>query len=185
MDKNIISKQLLSSIRNENVNESNRSYTVALSSRKRSKYYNEVSIFLSHKHGETELIKQVITLLKKLGVSVYVDWLDSAMPKYTNGSTATRIKKKIRECQKFILLATEEAIKSKWCNWELGYGDSQKYFENIAVMPITDSPKQSFSGNEYLQIYPIITSEYYYATTGSFYVEFQGKRIKLEQWLKS
>lgn len=180
----LISKELLSRVTGDNPVESIKLFSQAKETRKREKYSYEVSIFLSHKHNETEIIKEAITLFKKLGISVYVDWLDSEMPKKTNGYTATRIKEKIRECDKFILLATEEAIKSKWCNWELGYGDAKKYFKNIAVMPITDNVNGNFSGSEYLAIYPIITSQYSYMT-GSYYVEFNGKKVKLEDWLKS
>ncbi|MDR6525322.1 hypothetical protein J2787_000692 [Chryseobacterium rhizosphaerae] len=86
--------------------------------------------------------------MNKLGVDVYVDWLDNGMPKNTNCSIATRIKGKIKQNDKFILLATEAAIVSKWCNWELGYGGAQKYFKNIVVMAITNSENNSFSGSE-------------------------------------
>ncbi len=181
--KNLISKKLLSKVRNENLNESVKMFSQAEEKRKRAKYSFETSVFLSHKHDEKEIIKQAITLLNKLGVSVYVDWLDSGMPKYTDGSTAKRIKDKIRQNDKFILLATESAINSKWCNWELGYGDAYKYSKDIAIMPITENEDNSFSGSEYLQIYPVITSEYFY-TTGTYYVEFAGQKTKLEDWLK-
>lgn len=181
--KNLISKQLLSKVRSENLNESIKIFYKAEDKRKRTKYPFETSVFLSHKHDEKEIIKQTITLLNKLGVSVYVDWLDSGMPKNTDGSTARRIKEKICQNEKFILLATESAINSKWCNWELGYGDAHKYSKNVAIMPITEKEDNSFSGSEYLQIYPVITSEYFY-TTGTYYVEFAGQKIKLEDWLK-
>lgn len=181
--KNLISKELLSKVRLENLNESTKLFSQADEKRKRAKYSSEVSVFLSHKHDEKDIIKQVITLLNKLGISVYVDWLDEGMPRNTNGSTATRIKQKIRENDKFILLATEAAISSKWCNWELGYGDAYKYSDHIAIMPITNNQDNNFSGSEYMQIYPVITSEYLY-TTGKYYVEFKGKLVKLEEWLK-
>lgn len=118
-----------------------------------------------------------------LGVSVYVDWQDYGIPKTTDGSTAIRIKNKIKENDKFILLATEDAIAFKWCNWELGYGDACKYSKHIAIMPITDKEDSSFSGTEYLQTYPVITSEYYYLT-GTYYVEYESSKIKLEEWLQ-
>lgn len=116
----------------------------------------KVTVFLSHKHEETEELDGAITLLNNLGVDVYVDWQDKEMPKNTNGATASLIKRKIRENRKFILLATESAIASKWCNWELGYGDSQKYKEHIAVFPIRNTYDPNFSGSEYLAIYPAI-----------------------------
>ena len=161
----------------DSVNES-------IQARKRSSYSYEVTIFLSHKHDEKEVLERVIVLLKKLGVSVYVDWLDSGMPKYTNGYTAKRIKEKITSCEKFIFLATEGAISSKWCNWELGFGDAKKYPTNIAVLPITDKRDNNWSGNEYLRIYPIITTDYNYLE-GNYYVEFEGRKVKLVDWLKS
>ena len=78
---------------------------------------SRVTIFLSHKHSDAEILKSFIFLLRKKGIDVYVDWMDYDMPKNTDGSTAERIKKKIKEMDKFILLATEDAISSKWCNW--------------------------------------------------------------------
>jgi len=174
----LISKNLLAKYRIENLNESTRFFSAIEEKRKRTKQYDEVSVFLSHKHDEKQIIKDTIVLLDKLGVKVYVDWLDEGMPKSTSGQTATRIKEKIKQCDKFILLATEAAIASKWCNWELGFGDAQKYDKNIAIMPITDTENGVFSGSEYLQIYPIITAEYYY-TLGSYFVEFNGNKIKL------
>ncbi len=183
--ENLISRELLFNTRQKNLQRSKKFYHKAIEGRKREKKFDEVSIFLSHKHGETELIEQIIVLFEDLGVSVYIDWLDSEMPKTTNGSTAKRIKEKIRSCDKFIFLATERAISSKWCNWELGYGDSQKFFENIAVIPITEKPKQVYSGNEYLEIYPIITSQNSYSIGGEFYLEFEDEKTELSDWLKS
>lgn len=177
----ILSKEQLNSVRNETrffsvLNES-------MNAHKRSAYSYEVSVFLSHKHSDRPILENVITMLKGLGVYVYVDWIDEGMPSTTSGYTASRIKQKIRECKKFILLATEDAIASKWCNWELGYGDAQKYPNNIAVMPITEKRGDFFSGNEYLQIYPVIKSDYEYILTGC-YVEYGGNKISLVEWLK-
>lgn len=182
--KNFISKALLNTIREDFTKD--KSYSVlneAISQRKRKNYSYETSIFLSHKHDEEKEIRNAIALFNSLGIDVYVDWLDEGMPKQTSGQTAKRIKEKIRENNKFILLATEGAISSKWCNWELGLGDILKYPKNIAVLPITEERNNNWSGTEYLQIYPIITSEYEY-TTGTYYVEFEYSRISLVEWLK-
>jgi hypothetical protein len=133
---------------NLSLNESLRSF------RNESKFL-KTTIFLSHKHDELEQLEGAISFLKDNGVDVYVDWLDEGMPKTTSGQTAVRIKEKIRENDKFILLATEAAINSKWCNWELGLGDAAKYINNIAILPIKKD-YSDFSGNEYLEIYPYI-----------------------------
>lgn len=145
--------------------------------------YNQVTVFLSHKHDETKELGQIIKLLKTNGVDVYVDWLDEGMPKYTSGITAQKIKDKINKCQKFILVATEGAINSKWCNWELGFGDAKKYPQNIAIIPISENKNSAWSGNEYLQIYPVITSQFE-TIKGQFYVEFQNTKITLAEWLR-
>lgn len=180
----LISKKLLTKVKAENLSESSRFISETknvLAQRKKTS--QEVSVFLSHKHGQTEILEEVIALLKKLGVSIYIDWQDYGIPPTTDGSTAIRIKSKIKENEKFILLATEEAIASKWCNWELGLGDAFKFPTNIAIIPITDTDDDKFSGSEYLQTYPIITSAYH-TITGSYYVEYQGTKITLQNWLK-
>lgn len=57
---------------------------------------------------------------------------------------------------RFILLATDNAIGAPWCNWELGYGDAQKYKDKIAILPMKNTWCEVYSGNEYMQIYPHI-----------------------------
>ncbi len=159
--------------------------------------YGKITIFLSHKHDEREALDSAISFLKNFGVEVYVDWLDDGMPKLTSGKTAKRIKEKIKENRKFVFLATEGAINSKWCNWELGYGDSHKFIDNIAIFPIRNE-NVTFSGTEYLNIYPRI--EYIeegtvlrqiggYFSAGYYVVTpiIEGESIfytKLEDWLR-
>src|SRR5688500_12777487 len=97
----LISKQLLAKVKTESAGASVRYLSEAKLKLERRKLQHEISVFLSHKHGETEIIEQAITLLNCLGVAVYVDWQDYGIPKTTDGSTAIRIKNKIRENEKF------------------------------------------------------------------------------------
>ncbi len=151
------------------------------------------SVFLSHKHNEVAPLKRVAHLLESLSTVVYVDWLDPSMPDHTCGKTAENIKKKINQYDKFILVATEGAIASKWCNWELGYGDAQKYAsEKIALFPIRNDGRD-WSGSEYLELYPVIgyidNSQHIpgfgYLNTGYYVFYHYGtkKAIRLETWL--
>ena len=96
---------------------------------------------------------------KVYGVKVYIDSQDPTMPSETSGETAKQIKERIEKCNKFILLATNGAIESKWCNWELGFGDAKKYKRNIALFPIKAKGESDYlyKGNEYMEIYPYIT----------------------------
>ena len=114
------------------------------------------TIFLSHSHHDAELVTDIVILLRKQNIEVYVDWMDESMPLNTCNETAQRIKSKICENQKFIFLATNKSLRSTWCNWEIGYGDSQKYPNNMAIFAVADNDG-SWEGNEYLQLYPCIT----------------------------
>jgi hypothetical protein len=129
---------------------------------------NKPMIFLSHKHGDLDMLSGVITELENLDTYVYIDSMDKNMPKNTSGETATKIKDVIKKSNKFILLATKAAIESYWCNWELGFGDTHKYYENIAILPVKEDHERDdeYIGNEYLQIYPKIV--YHNGTTRYF-----------------
>ena len=78
------------------------------------------------------------------------------MPSQTCGDTAKQLKNRIESCDKFIFMATDGAIDSKWCNWELGYGDSQKFPENIAIFHVSDAIELNYNGYEYFDLYPYI-----------------------------
>lgn len=119
----------------------------------------KTTVFVSHKHDDLSDLKDILGFFESTyGVLTYIDSRDPSMPKVTSAETATNIKKRIKQCDKFILLATNGAIESKWCNWELGFGDANKYQEHIALFPI--KPKGSYDyeykGSEYMRIYPYI-----------------------------
>lgn len=120
----------------------------------------KTTVFISHKHDDLDDLKGVLGFLQQLyGVKVYIDTQDPTMPKVISAETARNIKQRIEWCDKFILLATNGAIESKWCNWELGFGDAQKFKKNIALFPI--KPKGAYNseykGSEYMKIYPYIS----------------------------
>ena len=123
---------------------------------------HKLSVFLSHKHDELEHLERVRYLLEKLHTSVYVDWVDPAMQHPTDRKTAEALKDKIKKYDKFIFIASDAAIDSEWCNWEIGFGDAHKYEQDkIALFPIKQDDRK-WTGNEYLQLYPSI--EYFDGT---------------------
>lgn len=161
------------------------------------KFSSKITVFISHKHSDLEQLKDFIGFLEQeFNVDCYIDGMDSAMPAITSGETADRIKKKIKDCNKFILLATSDAVESKWCNWELGFGDSEKLInKNLAILPMKLDNDSSYKGNEYLEIYPHIVKQNYgdKYTDGSqiehgYYVRYKsGSKYyitKLSEWLK-
>lgn len=102
------------------------------------------TIFLSHSHKDASYVIKARGFFENLGIKIYVDWADESMPKLTSGVTATKIKEKIRENDFFVFLATNNSIVSKWCNWEVGYGDSYKFNESklknkILILPLASN----------------------------------------------
>lgn len=125
----------------------------------------KTTVFISHKHDDLDDLKGLLGFLEnRYGVKVYIDSRDPSMPKTTSAQTALNIRERIKGCDKFILLATNGAIESKWCNWELGYGDAQKFRKHIALfqMKPENTSDSAYKGSEYMSIYPYIT--YYNGT---------------------
>ncbi len=124
-------------------------------------------------------------------VKVYIDSQDPRMPKITSGDTAKELKQRITKCDKFILLATNDAIKSQWCNWELGFADAKKYnSQNMALLPMKPpgTSDSAYKGNEYLRIYPYILrfDNPQKRTPDDFYVvTLHGRKTSLNDWLHS
>lgn len=117
------------------------------------------TVFVSHSHEDLSDLKGLLGFLEReYRVRVYIDSQDPTMPKVTTPDTALNIKKRIKQCDKFILLATNKAIESKWCNWELGYGDADKYKKHIALFPLNAKGAfaSTYKGSEYMDIYPHI-----------------------------
>ena len=120
----------------------------------------KTTVFISHKHDDLQDLKGVLGFLQQTyEVKVYIDSQDPTMPKVTSAYTAINIKNRIKQCDKFILLATNGAIESKWCNWELGYGDAQKFKKHIALFPMKPEGAydSEYKGSEYMEIYPYIS----------------------------
>ncbi|HEY1170383.1 MAG TPA: toll/interleukin-1 receptor domain-containing protein [Verrucomicrobiae bacterium] len=111
-----------------------------------------VSIFLSHSHKDKDLVLGLIAYFEKLGIKIYVDWNDKEMPRVTNRETADKIKQKIAENNAFMVLATPNAIESKWVPWEVGIADQVKGELKVVVIPVADSSGR-YVGAEYLQLY--------------------------------
>lgn len=152
-------------------------------SRKFTKASSTTSIFLSHSHKDKEFVQVAKVFFENLGMSIYVDWADETMPEHTNGITATKIKNQIISLNdKFILLATNEALASRWCNWEIGIADPFKLpKDKIALLPLIES-QSSWNGNEYLQIYPYIRESLY--SSGEYYIWYpNGECQNLKTWL--
>jgi hypothetical protein len=141
-------------------------------------------IFISHKHNEENHVYRLQEILKRYGFAGYVDWEDEDMPPTTSGETALRLKERIVKSKKFILIATEAAIESKWCNWEIGFADAHKYEDHLALFPIKGD-YGNYKGEEYLQIYPSIQIRRVNLETSlEYYIKYpNGNELSMKTWL--
>jgi hypothetical protein len=100
-----------------------------------------VKVFLSHSHADKvvdNLVEYAELLLGDQNLNLYVDSDDLELPPETCPETAADIKVRIRQCGKFILLATKRSIKSIWCGWELGVADTLIGINNVVLWPNTE-----------------------------------------------
>lgn len=140
-----------------------------------------IDVFVSHSSADNEFIKKVLLFLKhaKGGVEGYVDWQDSKMQHPTNANTAKRLKDRIRRARKMIYVVTNESLKSVWCSWELGFADSEKGTENVAILAVKPNNGR-WKHNEYLQQYPWIGYD-----NSMFRVTMpEGNSMALYEWLQ-
>ncbi|MBP8114665.1 MAG: toll/interleukin-1 receptor domain-containing protein [Chitinophagaceae bacterium] len=147
------------------------------------------SVFLSHCHTDKSLVSEAVAFFKGMNINIYVDWMDESMPEKTNGITAQKIKQKIILNDKFVLLATNDAVSSKWCNWELGISDTFKLTKDkMVILPLADN-RGNWLGNEYLQIYPRVEpvqKDNYSFHENIFKIYYPDNSSKwLDDWLKT
>jgi hypothetical protein len=141
----------------------------------------DINVFLSHSHHDEDLIEEARLLLADQGVKCYIDRNDSNMPKKTSHETARLLKQKIEKCNKFIILASNNSLNSKWVPWELGYADNIKGLNNIAILAIADNFGQ-WKGSEYMGLYSTIEKSNN-GNLGVFLPQInQGSTLK--KWLK-
>lgn len=139
---------------------------------------SERGVFLSHSHLDRELVLSVVSLVERAGVPVYVDWLDDGLPEATSSQTANKLRNKIRERDRFIVLGTQNGLNSKWVPWELGYADGVKDNEHIAILPI-NARGENWVGNEYMGVYQSIELD-----GNSLVVVGDGRKKSLVEWLR-
>lgn len=115
------------------------------------------TIFLSHSHKDRQKAEGLVYYLATLGIKVYVDWNDSDMPRITNKETAEKIKGEIKTKALFMILATRNALESRWVPWEIGIADQCRGEQRMLLIPVADTSGR-FDGSEYLQLYKRVES---------------------------
>lgn len=145
-------------------------------------------LFISHSFLDKELVEVLYKMFEECGYIVYIDWKEEKMQDRNNVSaiTAKILKTRIDNCSSLAYIATKNITNSKWCPWELGYGDGKK--GRAAILPILEEENNEYKGQEYLGIYPYI--DYNSATNGKyeFWVndpENKNRYNTLREWIRT
>jgi len=141
-------------------------------------------VFLSHSIADADLVLGIKDILEERGLKVYVDWeADSQLDRSkVNPETADLLRRRMKQSNSLLYLATESASSSKWMPWELGYFDGLRGGQ-VAVMPLLDNETDSFKGQEYLGLYPTVTKDTYRGSNHKdVFVEGRGKWTTLQEF---
>ena len=113
-------------------------------------------VFLSHSIKDAEVILGIQTVLKNLGLKVYVDWIVDRQLDRTavTSESAEKLRGRMRQSDCLIYAHSNASGNSKWMPWELGYFDG--FRSAVTVLPIATTETNSFAGQEYLGLYPYI-----------------------------
>ncbi|WP_163082420.1 toll/interleukin-1 receptor domain-containing protein [Acinetobacter baumannii] len=149
----------------------------------------QYDVFLSHAVKDAKIVLGVKNWLEENGMKVYVDWIDDRhldRSKVTS-KTADTLRVRMRQSKSLLYIATDNSSQSKWMPWELGYFDGYSSGK-VAILPILNHQYESFSGQEYLGIYPLVQS--FGSYSDSFYglrkgfVHINGKNVLLESFIE-
>lgn len=113
-------------------------------------------IFLSHSSDDAKKVAGMKLELEDMGFTVYVDWIEDPELDRTDVTkrNAEILRSRMRSCSSLLYAFSKSASTSTWMPWELGYFDGLKGL--VAVVPISRASSSSFSGNEYLGLYPYV-----------------------------
>lgn len=117
----------------------------------------QYDIFLSHSLRDAEVIAGVKVYLEQQGLAVYVDWIEDQQldRAHVTPATADVLRVRMRQSRSLLFATSDSSPSSKWMPWELGYFDGLRQ-GRVAVLPLVEREGQTFVGQEYLGLYPVI-----------------------------
>ena len=109
--------------------------------------------FLSYSSADADVLPAVIKFVENHNGRVYVDRADASLPATPNRETASTLKKRIEQCGRFLLFASDRSKDSKWMPWELGLADALKGESRVAILPAVEDVLATWPKREYLALY--------------------------------
>ncbi|PUB91771.1 MAG: toll-Interleukin receptor [gamma proteobacterium symbiont of Ctena orbiculata] len=123
-------------------------------------------IFLSHAYKDKVIVAGIYHLLKASGFTVYVDWVHDRSRidrSKVTADNAAILRERMRQCSALFFVTTDNYKDSRWMPWECGYFDGYDgklisgriQAGHVAILPVLESPTETFKGVEYLGLYPV------------------------------
>lgn len=153
----------------------------------RNRSSSDTNVFLSYRRKDKIWVDGTVRFLKRIGVSVYIDYLDETLDDKESKEVAEKLRLAIAGCNKFISLATINSNGSKWMPWELGLGDRITNYKNTAILPLT-TYSNYWGDQEYAALYGRIEnlpSVGFNSDDTWFVIYPDGTKINLKNWIKS
>lgn len=144
-------------------------------------------IFLSHSFLDRDEVLGLYKELTNRGFSVYVDWIvDPQLDRnHVTKESASLIRARMKASKTLLLAVSHNAAVSKWMPWELGYVDGDKGFCAITPISKDNQTRSSYSGYEYLSLYPYTTLQNDSNGNPRLWIfEQDGGYIVLEDWVR-
>lgn len=112
-------------------------------------YRGKCCVFISHQQKDKPAAKIIPNYLLSCGIDVYFDKYDASINRSNPQSVVNAIKAGLRKSTHLMCLLSENAMKSKWIPWEVGYG----YEHNVFCVKLKEIASSLLP--EYLQVVPV------------------------------
>ncbi len=143
-------------------------------------------VFLSHSFLDAEYIKVIKDDFEKLGLVVYVDWIDDAQLSRDKVSkeTADILRTRMKQCKSLFYVTTTNYQNSIWMPWELGYFDALK--DKVAIVPVLSSSQSDdkYTGAEYLGLYYYVSINPSNGTQAIFINKSENEYVSYKEWIE-
>lgn len=110
----------------------------------------EVCIFISHQKNDSSAARKIADYLIRAGIDVYFDEYDKSINRSDPKSVVAAIKRGLDASSHLLVLLSNNALKSTWVPWEVGYG----YHKNVVGLTLKEVARVTLP--EYLQVIPIV-----------------------------
>lgn len=108
-------------------------------------------VFISHQQKDKEAARDIANYINKSGVDIYFDEYDNSIDRNNPQSVVNAIKTGVRRSTYMLCVLSNNALKSHWMPWEIGYG-----YDLLMVYGITIKELSKAVLPEFLQVVPVL-----------------------------